>query len=155
VRTPPGTQKRKLDLGDSDDQFLVVDSGLKAGDEVVINPIAHIEEAQKEALKPFSGVKTTESSEDQTAPEKTGREGEPGKPESPQESPTKSQANKPKITGAQILKLADKNQDGVLTKDEFSEKDQGRFDEADLNKDGEVNEAELDAGIKKLTEAGK
>jgi multidrug efflux pump subunit AcrA (membrane-fusion protein) len=56
VKTAQGTQRRELALGDSDDQFLVVKAGVKEGDQVVLNPLAYIEEAQAEALKPFSGV---------------------------------------------------------------------------------------------------
>ena len=41
----------------------------------------------------------------------------------------------------------------MLTKDEFAEKDRDRFEEADLNQDGQVDETELDAGIKRLSEA--
>ena len=58
------------------------------------------------------------------------------------------------ITGAQILKAADKNGDGVLTQDEFSENDRKDFEHVDLDKNGQVDEAELDAAIKKkLSEA--
>ena len=46
VKTDSGTQRRELDLGDSDDQFLVVDGGVKEGDEVVLNPLAYIEQAR-------------------------------------------------------------------------------------------------------------
>jgi len=56
-------QRRELDLGDSDDQFLIVKSGIAEGDEVVLNPLAYIEEAQKEALRPFSGVRTHEDAD--------------------------------------------------------------------------------------------
>ena len=47
------------------------------------------------------------------------------------------------------MKLADKNGDGVLTKDEFSEKDRNDFESADVDKNGKVDAAELDAIIKK------
>ena len=58
---------------------------------------------------------------------------------------------KPRIDGAAILKAADKNGDGVLTKDEFSEKDRANFDETDRNQDGKVDAAELNAALKKLS----
>lgn len=50
VKSDQGTQKRPLQLGDSNDVFIMVKSGLKEGDEVVLNPLAHIEEAQSDAL---------------------------------------------------------------------------------------------------------
>ena len=54
VRTTGEAQRRALKLGASNDQFIVVESGLDEGDEVVEDPLAFIEEAQKEALKPIS-----------------------------------------------------------------------------------------------------
>jgi hypothetical protein len=41
-----------LTLGDSNDQFIVVEQGLKEGDKVVLNPLDFVEEAQSNALKP-------------------------------------------------------------------------------------------------------
>jgi multidrug efflux pump subunit AcrA (membrane-fusion protein) len=51
VATAEGTQRRALQLGDSSDMFLVVKAGLNEGDQVVVDPLAHIEEAQTEAAK--------------------------------------------------------------------------------------------------------
>jgi len=56
VKTSEGTQQRSIDLGDSNDEFMVVNAGLKEGEQVVLNPLAFVEEAQREALKP--GAKT-------------------------------------------------------------------------------------------------
>jgi len=50
VKTPEGTQRRSLQLGDSNDVFIIVEAGLKEGDEVVLNPTAFIEEAREDAL---------------------------------------------------------------------------------------------------------
>ena len=46
VGTAEKTQRRSLQLGDSNDAFIVVESGLQAGDQVVLNPSAFIEDAQ-------------------------------------------------------------------------------------------------------------
>ena len=51
VKTPGGIERRPLKLGDSNDVFIVVHDGLREGDQVVLNPLAYIEEAQLEALK--------------------------------------------------------------------------------------------------------
>jgi multidrug efflux pump subunit AcrA (membrane-fusion protein) len=53
VKTSEGPQRRSLELGDTDDSFLVVKSGVTEGEEVVLNPLAFIEEAQSEAMKPY------------------------------------------------------------------------------------------------------
>jgi len=57
VKTADGAQRRSLGLGDSDDQFIVVETGIEEGDEVVLDPLASIEEAQTLALKPFDETK--------------------------------------------------------------------------------------------------
>ena len=66
VKTPEGVHKRSLQLGDSNDVFIVVGAGLKEGDEVVLNPTAYIQEAQADAFQtsaetPQSGLKSTDS----------------------------------------------------------------------------------------------
>ena len=60
VKTAESMQRRRLDLGDSNDQFIVVNGGVKEGDEVVLNPRAVIQDAQIDALKPVTGKKTGE-----------------------------------------------------------------------------------------------
>jgi multidrug efflux pump subunit AcrA (membrane-fusion protein) len=51
VRTAGGAKRRVLKLGDTNDVSIVVEGGVKEGDEVILNPLAHIKEAQDEALK--------------------------------------------------------------------------------------------------------
>ena len=51
VETGHGIERRPLELGDSSDMFIVVKSGVAEGDQVILDPLAHIEEAQIEAAK--------------------------------------------------------------------------------------------------------
>jgi multidrug efflux pump subunit AcrA (membrane-fusion protein) len=60
IKTADRTKRRTLQLGDTDDSFIVVKAGLKEGEAVVLNPLAFIEEAQDEVLKPFEQVKPHE-----------------------------------------------------------------------------------------------
>jgi multidrug efflux pump subunit AcrA (membrane-fusion protein) len=53
LKTAEGVQRRRLQLGDTDDSFLVVLAGVEEGDQVVLHPLASIEEAQSAALKPL------------------------------------------------------------------------------------------------------
>ncbi len=46
-------EQRILTLGDSDDVYIVVKSGLTEGDEVLLNPLDSLEEAQREAFRAF------------------------------------------------------------------------------------------------------
>jgi multidrug efflux pump subunit AcrA (membrane-fusion protein) len=67
VKTAEGTVRRVLELGDSNDVFIVVKAGLKEGEEVVLNPIAFIEEAQEDALTTFEETKLLEPAEEPTS----------------------------------------------------------------------------------------
>ena len=57
-KTTGQPQRRALKLGASNDKFTVVESGLKEGDEVILNPLAFIEEGQDEAGESTSGEST-------------------------------------------------------------------------------------------------
>jgi multidrug efflux pump subunit AcrA (membrane-fusion protein) len=51
IQTAEGNRRCVLELGDSNDVFIVVKKGIKEGDRVVLNPVAYIEEAQQEVIK--------------------------------------------------------------------------------------------------------
>jgi len=51
IMTTEGARRRALKLGDTDDNFAAVQTGLQQGDEVVLDPLASITEAQTLALK--------------------------------------------------------------------------------------------------------
>ena len=53
VATGEGTTRHRVELGDRNELFVVAESGLQEGDEVVLNPLAFIAEAQQEAMKLF------------------------------------------------------------------------------------------------------
>ncbi|MBL7041248.1 MAG: proprotein convertase P-domain-containing protein [Pirellulaceae bacterium] len=71
--------------------------------------------------------------------------GESARPASDEKSDSKL-----KLFGAQIIKRGDKNGDGVLTIDEYAEKDRQRFGSTDTNNDGRVDASELGAAMKRL-----
>ena len=60
VKTAEGMKRRSLKLGNTDDSFIVVKAGLKESEEVVLNPLAFVEEAQNEVLIPLDEEKTPE-----------------------------------------------------------------------------------------------
>jgi HlyD family secretion protein len=53
IRTAQGMERRLVELGDNDTDFAVVLTGLQSGDEVVLDVLASVEEAQTLALKPI------------------------------------------------------------------------------------------------------
>ena len=85
VKAPQGTERRTLELGDSNDVFTVVVAGLKEGDEVVLNPLA-IREAQTQAAKTLDETKPRKP--DATTTNKQ------SKPYNKQQKPNKLKAKK-------------------------------------------------------------
>jgi multidrug efflux pump subunit AcrA (membrane-fusion protein) len=57
VKTATGTERRTLELGDSNDVFTIVKAGLKEGDEVVLNPIGFKAAKTEAPLDPASARK--------------------------------------------------------------------------------------------------
>lgn len=49
VESAQGPERRRLTLGDTNDQFLIVEAGLKEGERVVLNPLDEVEEARRVA----------------------------------------------------------------------------------------------------------
>ncbi len=149
VTSKQGIGRRAIELGGSDDEFAVVSAGLAEGDEVILNPLAYIDEAQREALKP-----ATPSATEGRKEEENEESADAGKDPSSKGKKTKDDSSKkkkkaaPAITGAKLVAMGDKNGDGVLTEDEFSEKDRASFPKVDANGDGKVDAAELDVMIK-------
>ncbi len=152
VKTSDGVKKRVIELGDTNDEFTIVTKGLREGDEVVLNPSAFIDEAQLEAMRPKKEAQTEEAEAGLKVP-------------APAEKPDGSAVNKSGAPGADkevvggkqttaqgigtnIIAAGDKNGDGVLTEDEFQDKDRANFPKVDANSDGKVNAAELEAAIK-------
>jgi HlyD family secretion protein len=61
VETAEGSNRRALQLGDSNDSFIVVKAGLKEGDEVVLNAQALMDDIQDEQMKSIENNQTPRS----------------------------------------------------------------------------------------------
>jgi multidrug efflux pump subunit AcrA (membrane-fusion protein) len=60
IKITDGVKRHSLQLGDTDDNFIVVEAGLQEGDEVVLDPMAYITEVQTLALKQIDKAKSRE-----------------------------------------------------------------------------------------------
>jgi multidrug resistance efflux pump len=146
--------RRSLQLGDTNDIYTVVEAGLKEGDKVFLNPLAFKEaQAMVQETREKEDSQTQEASESGSeSPLQGATDAEPSR--EPKEEKSKPSAESTaKLTGVQIIQRADKNGDGVLTIDEFAEKDRSRFEMIDTNKDGSVHASELDAALKSVKQA--
>ncbi len=61
VKTEEGPRRRALRLGDTNDVFIVVENGLVEGEQVVLNPVAFIAEAQNAVLEPHDEARDSHS----------------------------------------------------------------------------------------------
>jgi len=160
VATAEGARRRALKLGDSNGVFTAVEEGLKEGDEVVLNPLA-FQEARTARAKAHDKTKPDrqEPTEDGTVSKPSApRASKP--PDDSRQTESNPQAVKPgradtevRVTGAEIVRFADKNGDGVLTIEKYAQKDRHTFGATDTNKDGNVDASELDAVLKRLQDA--
>ncbi len=69
VSDAKGVSKRPIQVGDTNDEFTIVKSGLQDGEKVVLDPTAFIEAAQIEAMKPMP---TKDSSAEEGEPGESG-----------------------------------------------------------------------------------
>jgi multidrug efflux pump subunit AcrA (membrane-fusion protein) len=67
IKTDEGAKERRsLQLGDTNDNFIVVKSGLEEGEKIVLDPLSSIEEAQTLALKPIDETTPQETENQET-----------------------------------------------------------------------------------------
>jgi multidrug efflux pump subunit AcrA (membrane-fusion protein) len=64
VKTATGVQRRTLKLGDGSDMFILVQNGLEEGEEVILNPLTHVEQAQAEAATTIEETNSDEQQQD-------------------------------------------------------------------------------------------
>ncbi|MDF1843612.1 MAG: efflux RND transporter periplasmic adaptor subunit [Rubripirellula sp.] len=143
-------EMRKVDLGDTNDEFTVVKAGLKEGDQVVLNPTAFIEDAQRQALRPRSvgNLPDDPDAGDANAGETKGSVGNgDSTTKSNQKQRNTKKSSSAQSAGKQLVASGDKNKDGVLTIDEFEEKDKANFAKVDQDGNGKVTASEIDAAF--------
>ncbi|MDB4625111.1 HlyD family efflux transporter periplasmic adaptor subunit, partial [Rubripirellula sp.] len=145
IRKDGQIERRNVTLGDTNDEYIIVQSGLAEGEEVVLNPLAHLKQAEKEALKPGNSSRARSTSP-QKSPEKTADKVKTAKDKRDSaETPTKKSIDTESQT---LLKAGDKNGDGFLQKDELAAKDQANFAKIDANKDNKISISELSTALK-------
>ena len=60
VRTESGPERRSVETGDSNDVFIVIESGVTEGEDVILNPLTFVQEAQLEVLRPSDKARMNE-----------------------------------------------------------------------------------------------
>jgi len=139
-------EPRKVDLGPSNNRFVVVNDGLDAGEYVSMSPRRLMDSVKMPELAPEQ-MNTKESGPRQG---KSGRG--PGKP-AQQKSPGEAdQTGEDTQLVDRVLKNFDTNNDGVLSSDELAAKGGEKYTSADQDGDGQVQRSELVAAAEALEE---
>jgi RND family efflux transporter MFP subunit len=166
-----GTERHDLKLGKTNDKFVEIANGLQQGDRVVLNPMAIVDESQKEKEKKEEGKGSSEEAakegsqagekpapakapDAQAAPGKQPAAGQ-AKPKGPG-GPAEGAAGKPDGQQRKPFNLADfdKNGDGKLSADEAPERMKQFFDRMDANGDGFLDAQEMAAMRRKKPSGG-
>ncbi len=149
IRKDDQIERRNVTLGDTNDEYTVVKSGLSEGDDVVLNPLSHLEQAEREALKPGNSNGASSPSVENSADEDTKatnkNRGSDKTPKKPAKTPQKG---KSETESQKLLKAGDKNGDGFLQKAELPARDQANFSKIDANKDNKISSSELSDALK-------
>ncbi len=146
VRGPSGFETREIEIGATNDKFVTVTTGIKADEEVVLDPRNHVdkmvlpeitEENDRTAMVALSNepfVKTTAEAVEE-------RPAAPG---------PRGGMNADSIVTA-IMTRMDTDSDGKLSKEEVAGEDRMKaaFTQYDANADGSVDRTELSAAMKK------
>lgn len=146
IRQDGQIERRNVTLGDTNDEYTVVESGLSEGDEVVLNPLSHLEQAEQEALKPGNSIGATSPAVEVSPKKETNKKSNSAEP--PKKSADAPQKSKAETESQKLLKTGDKNGDGFLQKAELPPKDQANFSKIDANKDNKISNAELSDALK-------
>lgn len=153
-------EKRELEIGLTDDNYVVAKSGIAEGETVLINPRAYVEEARSDGsdsedkadgelskfgdpskIKAPSGdsMKAKSNSKGRGGPPSgaKGKGGSGGYPKS-----DGGGGSRPKMDPKEMFKKMDKNGDGKVAGDEISEQMKGRTSIFDKDNDGAISEKE-------------
>ena len=146
-------ETRAIKIGGANDKFVTAQSGVKDGDQVVLNPRIHldkmdipdiVEEDDSEEFAKISAdgpTKASYSANDASGGAKTGARVGGG----------------PDVAAIvqSIMDRLDKDTDGKISKAESQEDSNfaSRFDDGDLNKDGFVDKAEMTSSMRKMMAA--
>ena len=149
IRKDDQIERRNVTLGDTNDEYTVVESGLSEGDDVVLNPLSHLEQAEREALKPGNSNRASSPAVEDSPDEDTKTT---SKNSDSDETPKKSAKTPPKgkaeTESQKLMKAGDKNGDGFLQKSELPANDQANFSKIDANKDNKISSSELSDALK-------
>ncbi len=140
---PEPWRAQEIQLGATNDKFVVVTKGLKEGDEIVLNGAAYRE---KVALPELPTEQRRGDGRGKGRPG-SGSEGKPGRPVEGGEAPGAPAAppREPAAAARNAFQQFDKNSDGKLDPDEVPDRMRSAMADFDANHDGFIDRGEWSA----------
>ncbi len=163
-------ERVEVEIGQTSDRMIEIKTGLKEGDQVVLNPRSHFEKELKELEAELIKKQATEKPESPAvkpeivAPAAPGAGRPPGapqggRPEGSGNPPPNGSEGRPPGGGTfnpmAMFERMDANGDGKLAKDEWSERFKERAATLDKDADGVVTLDEFKAGMANVGGAGR
>jgi multidrug efflux pump subunit AcrA (membrane-fusion protein) len=99
IETAAGLEKRRLKLGDTNEQFIIAQSGVAEGERVVLNPLDLVKEAQVKARRPDNAAGPGGEREDRPQPKSEASEGRKMETQATDTRPAKPAGAKPPRAG--------------------------------------------------------
>lgn len=169
VRDGPGWRAQQVEIGATNDKFVVIREGLESGQQIVLNGIAYREKVALPEL-PAEKAGGAAGTGDGASPESANKdgaagaagpaggerrsgEGGPREPDGPRGAGGAGGFD-PAAIVAQAFQ-SDKNGDGKLQEDEAPERLRSRFSQVDTNGDGAIDRAEMTASMRAMGGRGR
>jgi HlyD family secretion protein len=150
IKTPTRIEERELKIGLTNDTYIEIKDGVKEGDIVVRNPRAVVAEAREDAVLEERTANRSQFGESKVS----STEGGAGAGRGAQGGQGSRRRDGQRPSPSQIIKQADANSDGKLSKDEAPEQMKAFFDLADTDKDGFITSSELTTSMKAMGGGG-
>ncbi len=144
---------REVEVGSSNDKFLVVTAGLESGEMIVLNPRAHLGDIKLPAIPEEAARPAEQFARAKVEDAGAAASGDGERPRGKGRGKGATGGNAAAIV-ALVMQNSDKDGDGKISEEEAPEQMKAGFSQTDANKDGFVDAQEMTAGINKRMAAG-
>lgn len=150
VLTEDGPERREVKLGRSNDVKFVVEKGLEAGEEVILNPRTHFSDEIAKLEAESVQKKQKERADSKDLDDTSAKADGPGKKSAPNQSGTTQQpagGGPGGVDPSAIFARMDADGDGELAGAEISDRMKERISQIDTDGNGKLTKAEFIAGM--------
>jgi multidrug efflux pump subunit AcrA (membrane-fusion protein) len=148
VRDGEVLSAQPVEIGPTNDKFLVIRDGLEEGQSVVLNAASHRERVELPEVPPQAQDRPAGAAG--SKPAEASAPGEKSEQPKPKDAARRDSGQRE----GQMFQQLDKNGDGKLQQDELPEGMRPMFSSADTNHDGGLDRGEASAALKRLGQGG-